>query len=230
MKKRKMIKIRLSLVLVLCLGTILAFVLGIGLLSGTFVQEKIVTQTKKVKQISPNNVFLGDSLTDYFDLDAAFADYSVVNSGIAGNTTENVLADLTHRVSIFNPSQVFVWLGTNDLRDGKTPEQTLESLQTIIDQIQTERSLAKITLISLIPVNSQVDPYTVGLRSNDQIQQVNQGLREIAKNEKLDYIDLYSALKDDQGNLKAEYTVDGLHLSDAGYQVVQEIIEPYLDA
>ena len=230
MKKKRMIKIRLSLVLVLCLGTILAFVLGIGLLSGTFVQEKIVTQTKKVKQISPNNVFLGDSLTDYFDLDAAFADYSVVNSGIAGNTTENVLADLTHRVSIFNPSQVFVWLGTNDLRDGKTPEQTLESLQTIIDQIQTERSMSKITLISLIPVNSQVDPYTVGLRSNDQIQKVNQGLREIAKNEKLDYIDLYSSLKDDQGNLKAEYTVDGLHLSDAGYQVVQEIIEPYLDA
>ena len=225
-----MIKIRLSLVLVLCLGTILAFVLGIGLLSGTFVQEKIVTQTKKVKQISPNNVFLGDSLTDYFDLDAAFADYSVVNSGIAGNTTENVLADLTHRVSIFNPSQVFVWLGTNDLRDGKTPEQTLESLQTIIDQIQTERSLAKITLISLIPVNSQVDPYTVGLRSNDQIQKVNLGLRETAKKEKLDYIDLYSSLKDDQGNLKAEYTVDGLHLSDAGYQVVQEIIGPYLDA
>ena len=107
-----MIKIRLSLVLVLCLGTILAFVLGIGLLSGAFVQEKVVTQTKKVKQISPNNVFLGDSLTDYFDLDAAFADYSVVNSGIAGNTTENVLADLTHRVSIYNPSQVFVWLGT----------------------------------------------------------------------------------------------------------------------
>ena len=225
-----MIKIRFSLVLVLCLGTILAFVLGIGLLSGTFVQEKIVTQTKKVKQISPNNVFLGDSLTDYFDLDAAFADYSVVNSGIADNTTENVLADLTHRVSIFNPSQVFVWLGTNDLRDGKTAEQTLESLQTIIDQIQTERSLAKITLISLIPVNSQVDPYTVGLRSNDQIQKVNQGLRETAKKEKLDYIDLYSSLKDDQGNLKAEYTVDGLHLSDAGYQVVQEIIEPYLDA
>uniref|UniRef100_UPI0025F78691 GDSL-type esterase/lipase family protein n=1 Tax=uncultured Faecalicoccus sp. TaxID=1971760 RepID=UPI0025F78691 len=76
----------------------------------------------------------------------------------------------------------------------------------------------------------QVDPYTVGLRSNDQIQKVNQGLRETAKKEKLDYIDLYSALKDDQGNLKAEYTVDGLHLSDAGYQVVQEIIEPYLDA
>lgn len=225
-----MIKIRLSLALVLCLGTILAFVLGIGLLSGTFVQEKIVTQTKKVKQISPNNVFLGDSLTDYFDLDVAFADYSVVNSGIAGNTTENVLADLPNRVSIYNPSQVFVWLGTNDLRDGKTPEQTLESLQTIIDQIQTERSMAKITLISLIPVNSQVDPYTVGLRSNDQIQKVNQGLREIAKEEKLDYIDLYSALKDDQGNLKAEYTVDGLHLSDAGYQVVQEIVEPYLDA
>ena len=82
----------------------------------------------------------------------------------------------------------------------------------------------------MIPVNSQVDPYTVGLRSNDQIQKVNQGLREIAKEEKLDYIDLYSSLKDDQGNLKVEYTVDGLHLSDAGYQVVQEIIEPYLDA
>lgn len=149
---------------------------------------------------------------------------------MAGNTTDNVLADLNNRVTIYNPSQVFVWLGTNDLRDGKTPQQTIESLQEIIDQIQTERSLAKITLISLIPVNAQVNPATVGLRFNDHIQEVNQGLQEIAKEQELDYIDLFSELKDEQGNLKSEYTVDGLHLSDAGYQVVLGIIEPYLDA
>ena len=225
-----MVKIRLSLALLLCAGTLVSFALGIGLASGAFVKERIVTKTKEIKQIDANNVFLGDSLTDYFDLDAAFPDYSVVNSGVAGNTTDNVLADLNNRVTIYNPSQVFVWLGTNDLRDGKTPQQTIESLQEIIDQIQTKRSLAKITLISLIPVNAQVNPATVGLCSNDHIQEVNQGLQEIAKEQELDYIDLFSELKDEQGNLKSEYTVDGLHLSDAGYQVVLGIIEPYLDA
>lgn len=230
MKRKRMVKIRLSLALLLCAGTVLSFVLGIGLASGAFVKERVVTKTKEIKQIDANNVFLGDSLTDYFDLDAAFPDYSVVNSGVAGNTTDNVLADLNNRVTIYNPSQVFVWLGTNDLRDGKTPQQTIESLQEIIDQIQAERSLAKITLISLIPVNAQVNPATVGLRFNDHIQEVNQGLQEIAKEQELDYIDLFSALKDEQGNLKSEYTVDGLHLSDAGYQVVLGIIEPYLDA
>lgn len=230
MKRKRMVKIRLSLALLLCAGAFLSFVLGIGLASGAFVKERVVTKTKEIKQIDANNVFLGDSLTDYFDLDAAFPDYSVVNSGVAGNTTDNVLADLNNRVTIYNPSQVFVWLGTNDLRDGKTPQQTIESLQEIIDQIQTERSLAKITLISLIPVNAQVNPATVGLRSNDHIQEVNQGLQEIAKEQELDYIDLFSELKDEQGNLKSEYTVDGLHLSDAGYQVVLGIIEPYLDA
>ena len=90
--------------------------------------------------------------------------------------------------------------------------------------------MAKITLISLIPVNAQVNPATVGLCSNNHIQEVNQGLQEIAKEQELDYIDLFSELKDEQGNLKSEYTVDGLHLSDAGYQVVLGIIEPYLDA
>ena len=230
MKRKRMVKIRLSLALLLCAGTFLNFVLGIGLASGAFVKERVVTKTKEIKQIDANNVFLGDSLTDYFDLDAAFPDYSVVNSGVAGNTTDNVLADLNNRVMIYNPSQVFVWLGTNDLRDEKTPQQTIESLQEIIDQIQTERSLAKITLISLIPVNAQVNPATVGLCSNDHIQEVNQGLQEIAKEQELDYIDLFSELKDEQGNLKSEYTVDGLHLSDAGYQVVLGIIEPYLDA
>lgn len=230
MKRKRMVKIRLSLALLLCAGTLVSFVLGIGLASGAFVKERVVTKTKEIKQIDANNVFLGDSLTDYFDLDAAFPDYSVVNSGVAGNTTDNVLADLNNRVTIYNPSQVFVWLGTNDLRDGKTPQQTIESLQEIIDQIQTERSLAKITLISLIPVNAKVNPATVGLRSNDHIQEVNQGLQELAKEQELDYIDLFSALKDEQGNLKSEYTVDGLHLSDAGYQVVLGIIEPYLDA
>ena len=36
---------------------------------------------------------------------------------------------------------------------------------------------------------------------------------------------MYDLLKDEEGNLKEEYTKDGLHLSDKGYEVVTKEIK-----
>ena len=42
------------------------------------------------------------------------------------------------------------------------------------------------------------------------------------------YIDLYNELVDEDGLLRLEYTVDGLHLSDEGYMKVSDVLINYI--
>ena len=201
------IRIRKSLYIVLCTGTVLSLILCIGIAFGFFTKEKIVTKEveKEVKVVPDNYLFLGDSLTDYFDLESYFPNQPVVNSGIAGNTTDQILASMKTRVYDYNPSKIFLLIGTNDLRDGKSQE------------IQINRKQAEIFVESLYPVNASVSS-AVGIRSNETIQNINAQLQEYCNEKDLTYIDLYAKLQDEQGNLQTQYTVDGLHLSDMGYQ------------
>lgn len=222
------IRIHKSLYIMLWIGTLGCLLLSLGIGLGFFTREKIVTKEveKEVQVVPENYLFLGDSLTDYFDLEHYFPDLPVVNSGVAGHTTQQVLADMKHRVYDYNPSKIFLLIGTNDLRDGKSAQETMDGIQTIIEEIQEHRPQAKIYVESLYPVNANIST-AVGIRTNETIQNVNQALKEYTKEKRLTYIDLYSKLIDEQGLLKAEYTVDGLHLSDAGYQIVADTIRTY---
>lgn len=54
---------------------------------------------------------------------------------------------------------------------------------------------------------------------NDQVRQVNLELKALAKDEKVELIDLYAHFADAQGNLPAKYTFDGVHLNKEGYDI-----------
>ena len=228
MRKRS-IRIRKDLYIVLWVGTLFSLILCLGIVFGVFTKEKIVTkEVKKEVQVVPDNyLFLGDSLTDYFDLETYFPGKPVVNSGIAGNTTDQILESMKTRVYDYNPSKIFLLIGTNDLRDGKSQEAVVQNIEKIIEEIQTNRKQAEIFVESLYPVNASVSS-AVGIRSNETIQNINVQLKEYCKEKNLTYIDLHAKLQDEQGNLQAQYTVDGLHLSDAGYQIVAGVLQKYL--
>ncbi len=228
MRKRS-IRIRKDLYIVLWVGTLFSLILCLGIVFGVFTKEKIVTkEVKKEVQVVPDNyLFLGDSLTDYFDLETYFPGKPVVNSGIAGNTTDQILESMKTRVYDYNPSKIFLLIGTNDLRDGKSQEAVVQNIEKIIEEIQTNRKQADIFVESLYPVNASVSS-AVGIRSNETIQNINVQLKEYCKEKNLTYIDLHAKLQDEQGNLQAQYTVDGLHLSDAGYQIVAGVLQKYL--
>lgn len=228
MKKRG-IRIRKGLYIVLWMGTLFSLILCLGIAFGFFTKEKIVTKKveKEVQVVPDNYLFLGDSLTDYFDLETYFPGQPVVNSGIAGNTTDQILASMKTRVYDYNPSKIFLLIGTNDLRDGKVQEAVVQNVEKIIEEIQTNRKQAEIFVESLYPVNGSVSS-AVGVRSNEAIQNINAQLEKYCKKKNLTYIDMYSKLQDEQGNLQTQYTVDGLHLNDEGYQIVAGVLQKYM--
>ena len=62
-----------------------------------------------------NFLFLGDSITDYYPLEEYYDNLPVVNSGIAGNKTTDILSNMKERVYQYNPTKVFLLIGTNDI-------------------------------------------------------------------------------------------------------------------
>lgn len=102
-----------------------------------------------------NYVALGDSITafrsgvkTYFELlkerAEVFAFAEMINSGVPGWNTENVLADLENKCLRFNPAVVTIMLGTNDhaIYKGKdaaavSPESYESNLRQMIDRIRS---------------------------------------------------------------------------------------------
>ena len=189
---------------------------------------RVETKTRKVVTVSPNYLFLGDSITEMYDLEKYFPDDPVVNSGVGGNTTDDILEDMQQRVYQYNPSKVFLLIGTNDLQDGKTPDEIFENIKRIVEGIQENRPEAKIYLESIDPVNRNFENSGAQDRHNEDIKEINKKIEEYCMEEDLTYIDLYSVLEDENGDLRAEYTNEGLHLSEEGYDIVTETLKKYL--
>lgn len=195
---------------------------------------KVVTKTKIEKEeVVPENIlFLGDSITDFYDLEKYFPDMNTVNSGISGDITDDILENMKNRVYQYNPSKVFLLIGTNDLNKNATVDKVVENIETIIKDIQANRPKSEIYVESIYPINKtdddKIDKDMVSKRDNQDIREINSRLSEFCHENKITFIDMYKELQDEDENLKLEYTKEGLHLSDEGYEVVTNKLLEYL--
>ncbi len=234
-KKGENKKIRLLKKKVNILRGVLIFVsiMCVFLLVIYFKYPKIKYKTVNKVVMDENIVFVGDSITYMYDLNKYYDGYNVVNNGIDGEFTWGVLDDLKDRIYKYNPSKVVLLIGTNDIYKNKSVDEISDNVDKIIKGIKTNRTYAEIYLVSLLPVNRTSDDIInlnmVKNRTNEMIMEINNKYQEIAKKYNITYIDLYSKLIDDDGNLKLDYTKEGLHLNDKGYKVITRVIKNVFD-
>lgn len=178
-----------------------------------------------------NFLFLGDSITELYPLEEYYDNLPVVNSGISGNKTTDILNDMKTRVYQYNPTKVFLLIGTNDLNstDEDIVDVTFDNIKEIINEIKENRSNATIYVESVYPVNSVIENNVVTNRTNKKVKELNKKLSNYCDEESCEYINLYDDLIDEEGNLKTEYTEDGLHLNSLGYVVITRELLPYLN-
>ena len=214
---------------------IIFIMLIIIIIMGVFLLSKEETSFKNPYevQVSPtdNFLFLGDSITYFYPLEEYYDNLPVVNSGIGGNKTTDILSDMKTRVYQYNPTKVFLLIGTNDLdsNDSDIVDTTFNNIKEIIKEIKENRSEASIYVESIYPVNSLIENNTVNNRDNEKIRELNKKLSNYCNGGNCTYINLYNELKDEDGNLKSNYTEDGLHLNSLGYVVVTRCLLPYLN-
>ncbi|NLN51171.1 MAG: lysophospholipase [Acholeplasmataceae bacterium] len=178
------------------------------------------------KYVKPEGiVFLGDSITEGFNVYEFFNGLNVYNRGISGDTTVGVLKRLEQSVFQLKPGIVVILIGTNDLALlTQSTKEVSERIKEIVKAIRAELKTVKIILQSIYPVNYSVNKASVNLRTNTLIKEINQQLKIIKD---ITYLDIYSLLIDETGNLNKNYTDDGLHINNLGYEFIAKQLKKY---
>ena len=166
-------------------------------------------------------VFLGDSISEFGLWDEWFPDRPVLNRGIGGETSAQVLARLDTAIS--EPQAVFLLIGTNDLAAGVSEDQIVRNVRSILQGIEDRAPGTPVFLQSVMP-------RTADFRA--EIETLNSRYRRLAKSfaAHVQYVDLWPDLVDETGCLKKEYTLDRLHLNGAGYRAWVDILRPWVAA
>jgi len=211
MSKMKVIKV----LMIFSLLVNILFIFGGGFLvykkGGFFyVKSKIASATAKEKNSyyidkvtlfeledfkkNKNIVFLGDSLTDYCDWNELLQRNDVANRGIAGDTTEGLLNRLSSLKEL-NPSKIFILIGINDIQQNVEKSKIVNNYKQIIEEIKKSLPNTEIYIESILYVNP--DMYNTkffkdGKKINDVVEGVNAELRNLAKEESVEYLDIAS--------------------------------------
>lgn len=171
-------------------------------------------------------VFMGNSITEGWirTHPAFFEGRPYVNRGISGQTTPQMLARFRPDVINLKPALVVILAGTNDIA-GNTGPSTLEM---IMDNLISMVELAKannirVVLSSVLPAFDY--PWKPGLEPAMKIVKLNEMIKKYADDNGIVYLDYFSAMVDERNGLKKELSGDGVHPNDAGYKIMEPLVE-----
>jgi len=175
-------------------------------------------------------VFIGDSITDYWKLADYFPGkpYVVFNRGIDGQTTPQMLVRFRQDVISLHPQVVVVLAGTNDVAGvtGPARNEDIEANYASIAELARLHHI-RVVFASLLPVNNYTDDAkeSFALRPHERILALNAWLKAYCAKNGLVYLDYFSAMVDDKGNLKRDLSDEGLHPNAAGYKVMAPLAD-----
>lgn len=232
MKKSKKIIIALAVAAVAVGG--IAMLASTGFFYQKF--EKPVYDKSKEKSFSEELaeakkgevVFLGDSITDFYDLKKYHPEFTAYNRGISGDSTHHVL-DRMESVYALEPSVVVLLIGVNDfMNESRSLEATAADYEKIIVALKEKLPNAKIVLQSVYP---GFDGARFKLAKwQDTIKKLNVIISEFSVKYDCIFADIYPCLLDNEtGMMDKRYTNDGCHPNEAGYEVISKNLKPYIE-
>lgn len=192
-------------------------------------QEAKVATEQRPQRLS---ILAGDSLTLWFPVELLPEDRNWLNQAISGETSEGLFKRLTLFDST-QPEVIFVMIGINDLLRGISDQVILDNHRRIMSYLRKTHPKAQIVVQSILPHGAE-DATWEGREKlltipNSRIRQLNQQLQITAAKVGVKYLDLYPLFANQQGNIRSEFTTDGLHLNPTGYLVWRTALQMYMN-
>ena len=173
-------------------------------------------------------VFIGDSITDLWHLDEDFPGKPYVNRGIGGQTTPQMLVRFRQDVIALQPKVVVILAGTNDIAGNTGPTRN-EDIEANLASMAELARVHKIHVVfsSVLPVHNYTEKSKdfFAQRPTARILELNDWLKKYCAENKIVYVDYFSALIDDKGLMKKDLADDGLHPNAAGYKIMAPLAE-----
>ena len=177
-----------------------------------------VAQNEKYADYEVDVAFLGDSLTDGYDVATYYPQYLVVNRGIGGDTTVGLEERMQVSLYDLKPKVAVMLIGANNM------DEMFSNYENILKGFVEKLPNTKIILLSLTSMSGEWG------RKNQLAAYNNVKIKMLAEKYGFGYVDLYSALLNlETGEIFDEYTTDGGHLTPLGYTVLTEKITPAID-
>ena len=163
-------------------------------------------------------IFLGNSITERGEWQEILSDskYPIINRGIGGDNSFGILARMDELVKA-KPKAIYLMDGINDQFRNLPHDVSIYNYLRIIRKIKMESPKTKVYLESCLPINESLtkEPYTKD--RNVRVPQLNKKLENLTKEEGIIYVDICPLFQDENGVLKQEFTMDGIHLKASAY-------------
>ncbi|GGK62283.1 SGNH/GDSL hydrolase family protein [Rufibacter glacialis] len=169
-------------------------------------------------------VFTGSSsVRGWRTLKQDFPDKPVLNRGFGGSRINDATYHFDRIVKKYQPKQVLLYSGDNDIASGKNAEMTFEEFKLFAKKMKEELPKAEFVYLSIKPSPARWKMYP-------EMEEANKKIKRYAFwHRKVKYVDVSNPMLGPDGKPKPElYVADGIHMTPTGYELWKKIVEPYL--
>nr|WP_321411646.1 GDSL-type esterase/lipase family protein [uncultured Allomuricauda sp.] len=172
----------------------------------------------------PTIVFTGSSSIRFWkDVQERFPEYQVLNTGFGGSQFSDLELYLDALILNYNPVKVFIYEGDNDIFAKKRPRKIVKRAEYILSILQQRNPNMEIVLIS-------AKPSIARWNYRGRYRRLNRKLDKLAaKNENIDFVDVWYPMLDNRKVKQDIFIEDGLHMNDKGYDIWYDVIKNYMD-
>ena len=189
--------------------------------------DKFIKENESIKQC--DICFLGDSLTEMFDVSDYDYNRVCINRGIVSDKSAGVLMTLDDRVIAINPKKVFLLIGSNDICDGYPILEITNNIKDIIYYLKSKLKKVDIVISTVLPPcyykASHVDSIYPDCRDINRIKALNENIRKL---EGVTIFDGFKLFADENDSLSLEDTLDGVHLTKSAYDKLKKSLRKIL--
>lgn len=168
-------------------------------------------------------LFVGSSSIGFWRTAEAFPDYTTINRGFGGSTMADLNLYVDRIVIPYEPRQIVVYEGDNDIASGKTAEEVAADFGRFFARVREALPETRITVIGIKPSLKRWEMV-------DEMRKANALNKAAAEaDDRIDFIDVDAPSLGEDGKPRADLLKnDELHLNEAGYALWNELLTPYL--
>jgi len=169
-------------------------------------------------------LFIGSSsIRLWVDFTKAFKEYTVLNRGIGGAVTSDVDRYLDDIVFPYEPKQIVLYVGENDLIKSPDAETVFADFKKLYLHLR-----AKLPSTPLVYIAIKGSPSRA--QYQDKAKKANQLISAFIKGEQHStFVDIYQPMLDKSGKMRPLlFKEDMLHMNGTGYQIWNKLVIPHL--
>lgn len=169
-------------------------------------------------------LFVGSSsFVMWQDLNERFPDKTILNRAFGGSQMSDLLHFADRIILPYQPSQVLIYEGDNDISAGKSPKRIMKDAKALVKTIEEELPETQVAFVSVKPSLARWNLKQKFLKTNRKLKKYAQ------KKANVKYIDVWDAMLNENGKpIEDIFLQDGLHMNDKGYDIWTKEIGPHL--